>query len=177
AAERTSVPHTKAGRGPRRLGGDGKARHNLLERGSLGYVGIAKVSLREPADPGDVLDDDRFIEAELRLDLRLFPRINVAGRVVEDIDDIAGHHPQEREDDHRYPEQRQEHQEEAPHQVSTQGLYPFIRAAADRICRSSWRFANTPGGRGLVRLNGTVPAVWRVGPHVRSSKHARAPFE
>src|SRR5262249_40217394 len=81
------------------------------------------------------------------------------------------------EDDHRYPEQRQEHQEEAPHQVSTQGLYPFIRTAADRICRASWRFANTPRGRGLVRLNGTAAAGGRVGPHVRSSKHARAPFE
>src|SRR5262249_42779225 len=107
-------------------------------RGPLGYVGIAKVTLREPADPGDVLDDDRLIEAEFRLDLRLFPRINVTGRVVEDIDNIAGHHPQEREDDHRYPEQSQEHQKEAPHQVSTQGLCPFICAAADRICRASW---------------------------------------
>src|SRR5215475_11199058 len=159
-AERNSDHDRKAERESRKLGGDRNARHNLLERGSLGYVGIAKVTLREPADPGDVLDDDRLIEAEFRLDLRLFPRINVAGRVVEDVDDIAGHHPQEREDDHRYPEQRQEHQEEAPHQVSTQGLYPFIRAAADRICRSSWRFANTPGGRGPVRLNGTAAAAW-----------------
>src|SRR5262249_32646356 len=136
----------------------------LLERGSLGYVGIAKVTLGEPADPGDVLDVDRLIEAEFRLDLRLFPRINVSGRVVEDVDDIAGHHPQEREDDHRYPEQRQEDQEEAPHQVSTQGLYPFIRAAADRICRSScrssWAVRKHARGRGPVRLNGTAPAAW-----------------
>src|SRR5215472_5291649 len=170
-AERNSDHDRKAERESRKLGGDRNARHNLLERGSLGYVGIAKVTLREPADPGDVLDDDRLIEAELRLDLRLFPRINVAGRVVEDIDDIAGHHPQEREDDHRYPEQRQEHQEEAPHQVSTQGLYPFICAAADRICRSSWAVRKHVRGAEVCAtrphepetvtagLNGTVPAA------------------
>src|SRR5262249_24166088 len=114
------------------------------------YEGIAKASRRAPADPGDVLDDDRLIEAEFRLDLRLFPRINVAGRVVEDINDIAGHHPQEREDDHRYPEQRQEHQEEAPHQVSTHGLCPSICAAADRVSSSSWAIRKQVESRGLV---------------------------
>src|SRR5262249_52836208 len=155
-------------------------RHNLLERGPLGYVGVTKVTLREPADPGDVLDDDRLIEAEFRLDLGLFPRINAAGRVVQDVDDIAGHHPQEREDDQRYAEQRQEHQKETPDEISTQGLYPFIRAAADsNLSRVMGGFANTPGGRGLVpralMSRASSQPAWterfprpkRVGPHVR----------
>ena len=68
------------------------------------------------------MNDNRLVEAELRLDLRLFPRINVARRIVEDIDDIAGHHPQHHEDDDRYPEQGQQHQREAAREVSTQGL-------------------------------------------------------
>src|SRR5262249_57676094 len=136
---------------------------------------------REPADPDDILDDDRLIEAEFRLDLRLFPRINVTGRVVEDIDDIAGHHTQEHEDDHRYPEQRQEHQEEAPHKVSTQGLCPFIYAAADRVSRSSRAVRKQVEDRGLVphaRMSRTsaqpasperIPLPNRVGPQLRST--------
>src|SRR5262249_43168968 len=119
--ERNSDQHGKAERQRRKLGGDRNARHNLIERGPLGYIGIAEIAVREPADPRDVLDDNRLIEAKLRLDLRLFPRINVAGCVVKYIDDIAGHHPQQDEDDHRYPEQRQEHQKETPDEISAQG--------------------------------------------------------
>src|SRR5262249_57556028 len=109
-----------------------------LEGGPVGKIGIAEIALRGAADPRDVLDDNRLIEAKLRLDLRLFSRINVTRGVVQDIDDISGHNPQQDEDDHRYPEQRQEHREEAPDEIRTQGLYPFIRAAADRVWCSSW---------------------------------------
>src|SRR5262245_59725649 len=187
-AERNSDHDRKAERQSRKLGGDRNARRNLLERGSLGYVGIAKVAVREPADPGGVLDDDRLIETELRLDLRLFPRINIAGRVVQDIDDIAGHYSQQREDDYRYPEQGEQHQEEAPHQVSTHGLYPFISAAADRIRRAPWEACKhvqaevscppscTANQRGELDRNG-----WRCrgapGRKPGRVKHARASFE
>src|SRR5262249_31645875 len=118
--QRDADEYGEAEREARKLGGDRNARHNLLERGPLGHVGIAKVAPREATDPGGVLNDDRLVEAELRLDLRLFPWINVARRIVEDIDDVSGHHPQHHEDDDRYPEQGQDHQREAPREISTQ---------------------------------------------------------
>src|SRR5262249_18861672 len=88
--------------------------------GVWGEVGRGKGAPGRAVDPGGVLNDDRLGGAGLRLDLRLSPWITVARRIVEDIDDVSGHHPQHHEDDDRYPEQGQDHQREAPREISTQ---------------------------------------------------------
>ena len=74
--------------------------------------------MRQTADPLHVLHGDRPVEPKLLFQLFLFRDVDHAGCVEHDIRDVAGHHPQHREDQHGNPEQRQEHQEEAPDQIS-----------------------------------------------------------
>ena len=101
----------------RELGGDRDARQDLVERRPLRHVGIAEVAVQQPADPDRVLHRNRLVEAELALDLGLLGRIDQAGGVEQDVGDVAGNQAEQRENDHRDPEQRQEHEREAPHQI------------------------------------------------------------
>ena len=77
---------------------------DLLDRRTLGFIGIAKIAMQEAADPMRVLHGDRPVETEFALDLRLLRRIDHAGGVEQDIGDVAGHQPQQHEDDHGDPE-------------------------------------------------------------------------
>ena len=101
----------------RELRRDRDARHDLLERRPLRHVGIAEVAVQQPADPVEVLQVDRQVEAELLLDVELVLRVDHARGAEQDVGDVAGDEPQQHENDHRDPEQRQEHQREAPHQI------------------------------------------------------------
>jgi hypothetical protein len=73
------------------------------------------------------LDRQRLVETEILHDLRLLGRIDKARGVEQDIGDVAGRDAQHQEDDYRYPEQCQEHQAEAPHQIGSHGLPPSPR--------------------------------------------------
>jgi hypothetical protein len=60
----------------------------------------------------------RLVDAEIPLETGLVGGIDEAGSVEQDVDDIAGHDPQQEKDDDRNPEQGHEHQTEAPHDIS-----------------------------------------------------------
>ena len=55
----------------RELRRDRDARQDLVDGRLLRHVGVAQIAARQAADPADVLDDDRLVEAELLLDLLL----------------------------------------------------------------------------------------------------------
>ena len=93
------------------------ARRDLLDRRLLGDVGIAEIAPGNAADPGKVLDRDRPVQAKLTLDLRLLRRVHHAGRVEEDVDDVAWYDAEEEEDDDGDAEERHQHQREPPHEV------------------------------------------------------------
>ena len=74
--------------------------------------------MQQPADPLQILHDDRVAEAEFLLEIGLVGGIDEARGVEQDVDDIAGHDAQQHEDDDRDPEQGHEHQSKAPHDIS-----------------------------------------------------------
>ena len=74
--------------------------------------------MQQPADPVQILHDDRLIEPEFLLQMRLVGRVDISRGGEQDVDDIAGHDAQQHKDDDRDPEQGHEHQDEAPHDIS-----------------------------------------------------------
>ncbi len=122
---------------PRDPGGDRDARQDLGEGRSIGHVGIAEVALQQSADPTRILDRHRLVEAEVLHDLRLLGRVDEARGVEQDVGDVARGDPQHHKDDHRDPEQCQEHQAETPHQIGCHGSPPS--PAAWRFCGASTR--------------------------------------
>ena len=74
--------------------------------------------MQQPADPFQILDDDGVAEAELLFQIGLLGRIDEAGGVEQDVDDVAGHYAQQHKDDDRDPDQGHEHQSKAPHDIS-----------------------------------------------------------
>ena len=104
--------------------GDRNPRQDLVERGLLGHIGIAEIAAQQPADPVQILQRDRLIEAEFLLQMRLVGGIDIAGGVKQDIDDVAGHDTQQHEDDDRDPEQGHEHQGDAPHDIGKHRTAP-----------------------------------------------------
>ena len=105
---------------------------DLLDRRLLRDVGVAEIAARQAADPLDVLHDDRPVEAELLVDLRLLAGIDDARRIEQDVGDVARHQPQHHEDQHRHPEQRQDHQQKAPDQIGPQSQPPIVKAGVVR---------------------------------------------
>jgi hypothetical protein len=101
-------------------------RGRISSSGLFGDVGIAEVPVQKSADPVQILQHQRLIDAELALEIGLVGRIDEARRIEQDIDDIAGHDAQQAEDDDRDSDQRHEHQGETPHDISQhEGLLPL----------------------------------------------------
>ena len=117
---------------PGQLGGDRNARQNFLDCRLLRYVGVAEVAARKTAHPLHVLHDDRPIEAELFFELCFLGDIDHAGCIENDVGDVARHQPQHYENQHGNPEQRQEHQKEAPDQISPQSRLPSLKGNGAR---------------------------------------------
>ncbi len=74
--------------------------------------------MQQPVDPVQILDHQRLIDAELALQIGLVGGIDETGGVEQDVDDVAGHDPQQDEDDDRYPEQGHQHQAKAAHDIA-----------------------------------------------------------
>src|SRR5262249_10302497 len=100
------------------------AREDLVKRRLLGDISVTQITVGETAEPIEILDDDRLIQAQFAFELVLLGLTDHAGGIEQDICDIARHDPQNDEDDHRDPEQCQDHQQQAPYQIAAQGPAP-----------------------------------------------------
>ena len=105
-------------RQPRKSRGDRNARQDLLQRRLLRHIGIAEIAMQQAADPVEILHHDRQVEAEFLFQVGLVGGIDEARGIEQDVDDVAGHDAQQHEDDDRDPEQGQQHQGEASHEIS-----------------------------------------------------------
>ena len=103
-----------------------------VERRLLGDVGIAEIAAQQAADPGAYCTGIGLSRPSSASISGLVRRIDHAGGIEQDVDDVAGHDAQQHEDDHRDPEQGQEHQQEAPDQIGTPMPPPINRAEEDR---------------------------------------------
>ena len=74
--------------------------------------------MQQAPDPVQILHGDRLIEPEIALQVGLVGRVDIAGGIEQDVDDVTGHDAQQHEDDDRDPDQGHEHQGEAPHDIS-----------------------------------------------------------
>ena len=74
--------------------------------------------MQQPADPLQILQRQRLVDAELPLQIGLVGGIDEAGRVEQDVDDVAGHDAQQEEDDDRNPDQGHDHQGKAAHDIA-----------------------------------------------------------
>src|SRR5262249_39127619 len=107
-------------------------------------VGVAEVAAYEAADPVEILHHDRLVEAELAFELELLGRVHHAGGVEQDVGDVAGHHAQQHEDDHRDPEQGQDHQQQPADQIAAHysAFAPTtFLASCPRLSRASTSFS------------------------------------
>ena len=134
-AERHADQHRKRQGEAPDLGGDRDARQDLADGRPVRHVGIAEIALQKPADPLRILHRQRLIEAEILHDLGLFGRVDKACRIEQDIGDVARREAQHQKNDHRYPEQCQEHQAETPHQIGSHVLLPDLRGVARKVTR------------------------------------------
>jgi hypothetical protein len=122
-ADRCGEQQRKPGE-PRR---DRNSRQDFLQRRLLGHIGIAEIAAQQPADPVQILHDDRLIEPEFSLQIGLVGLVDESGGVKQDVDDIAGHDAQQHKDDDRDPEQGHQHQYEAPHDIGKHRLLLLAR--------------------------------------------------
>jgi hypothetical protein len=82
--------------------------------------------MQQSADPAQILHRQRLVDAEVALKVCLVGGIDEARGIEQDVDDIAGHDAQQEEDDDRDPEQGNEHQPEAAHDIGKHvGLLPL----------------------------------------------------
>src|SRR5439155_1126046 len=98
-----------------------RARYALPEDvgdGALLHVRPTEVPAQRPAEPVQVLHDDRPVEAELSADLSDLLLLNgarlAAGLVDEDLGDVAGHEPQQHEDQDGRADERRDEEEQPP---------------------------------------------------------------
>ena len=95
--------------------------------------------MQQAPDPVQILHKDRLIEPEVALQIGLVGRIDIAGGVEQDVDDVAGHDAQQHEDDDRDPDQGHEHQSKAPHDIGKHSAIPlavFLDGPAGRYLSS-----------------------------------------
>jgi hypothetical protein len=125
-AERHADNDGKEQRHAGQLGADRDARRDLLDGRPLRDVGEAEIAARQAADPLAVLFDDRQVEAEFVRDLGLLLGIGDAGGVDQDVGDVARHQAQHHEDQHRHPEQSQDHQQETADEIGSHDGSPSL---------------------------------------------------
>ncbi len=97
--------------------------------------------MQQAADPMQILQRDRLVEPELALQIGLVGGIDHAGGIEQDVDDVAGHDAQQDEDDDRDPDQGQEHQGEAAHDIGKHRLLPISVSSTFSAHLSSHTFS------------------------------------
>ena len=107
-----------------------------------GAEGPPEVPLEHVAEPPEVLDGQRLVEAELLEHRRALRAAELAFRPRDDVDDVAGQEPDEQEDQDRDAEQGEDGPDRTPGEVAHPRAGRLGRRAAPDQPRGS------PPGRG-----------------------------
>src|SRR6059036_3740358 len=83
-------------------------RTRRLRERLAGAKGPAEVALQHVAEPQDVLDRERLVEAELTKHRRALCFAELPLRPGDDVDDVAGEQAHEKEDEHGHAEERED---------------------------------------------------------------------